>query len=177
MISKIVGAAFLITLGGLGGYVLASNPQILPYLHQQQPETSNLTARPTETRPRIDPETRYRLQERCAERAKLFFEQEYAWLTHEMNQRSKPGDGTYLDVYESHFNVQHNACLIFRMLRHLKTGQEAITEMMMVDDVTTRHSYALYTKNSMCDVNGVPCQSELEWFALAKPYIEELASP
>lgn len=100
-------------------------------------------------------------------------EEEYAQVSQTMNQGTR--GGTYLDVYESHFNVQLNGCFIFEQLKFLSKGEPRIITME-VRDVNTRQTYALYT-GSMCDVHGTTCTSELEWLLLVKPYIEELASP
>jgi hypothetical protein len=172
MILKIFGAVLLIVLGVFGGYVLASNPRILNYFHPQQ-----TTARPVATDellPQLDAEAKYRLQERCADRAKKFYEEEYAPNSQTMNQFAR--GGIYLDVYESHFNARLNGCFIFEQLKFIATKGETSIITMEVRDVITRQTYALYT-GSMCDVYGTTCKSEFEWWHLVKPYIEELALP
>ena len=49
----------------------------------------------------------YGLQERCADRAKVFFRAKYAGIAEAGNQGLK--DATFIDLYESHLDVQHNA--------------------------------------------------------------------
>jgi hypothetical protein len=176
MASKILGAALLIVLGGLGGYVLASNPHIMNLFHWQRPiERPVQTDAGFEKLTDLDPETKYRLKERCADRAKTFYEEEYASLGETLNHAGS--GGTYIVLYESHFNERLNGCLIFEQLKFLgKDAKQARIITMEVRDVNTRQMYALYT-GSMCDVHGTTCTSELEWWLLVKPYIEELASP
>ncbi|HZR62655.1 MAG TPA: hypothetical protein VFA80_17050 [Xanthobacteraceae bacterium] len=175
MIAKIFGAAFLMILGGLGGYVLASNPQLSAYLHWQQP-----IAQPTEMQSRIDPEMKYRLQERCADRAKKFYEEEYEQLEEEANKSRKTGDPILHTVYLNHYNEHLNKCFIFAQTKVLLSHdpRDANKYMFTVQDVNTRQQYAYYSGYdiSQCKVRGSSCNSELEWWQLVKPYIEELAS-
>jgi hypothetical protein len=171
MIPKIVGAAFLIVLGGLAGFLLASNPQVAAYLHWQQP-----MAEATKLQSRVDPDMELRLQERCADRAKKFYEEEYAQLEQELSLRKKQTDPTVFTVYESHYNLRLNKCFILATTKVFPhDGKEKTTYALHVQDVNTRQQYAYYSRTE-CEVRGTTCNSESEWWHLVKPYIEELAS-
>jgi hypothetical protein len=185
MIPKIVGATFLVILGGLGGYVLASSPQLLAYLHLVRPspikpQIADEGFKRIEA-PRIDPEVKYRLQERCADRAKKFYEEEYEQLDEAVNERRKTGDPIMQTVYQDHYNEHLNKCFIFAQRRVLlsKDPKDANVYTYEVQDVNSRQQYAYYTGYDIrqCNVHGSSCNSESEWWLLVKPYIEELASP
>jgi hypothetical protein len=79
MISKILNAAILLLVGGVVGYVVASDARLTRYFHGQQTAT-------VEAQPNLDAETKYRLQERCADRAKIFHQEEYAEVEQEVNR-------------------------------------------------------------------------------------------
>jgi hypothetical protein len=176
MTSKIFGAVLLIVLGGLGGFVLASNPQVAAYLHWQQPPPQPVKVQPSEIQQaNIDPETKYRLQERCADQAKKFFEEQKAPRAIELN--SAQNKLRILPTYESHYNIRLNSCFVLVIERHFSADmKETYEPSLEVSNPVTLQDYAYYYGSSGCKVRGVTCNSQSEWWQLVKPYIEELAS-
>ena len=137
--------------------------------------------------PHLDTETKYRLQERCADRAKKYYEEAYAALEEEFNRKRKQTDPYMHSVYESHYNLGLNKCFILAQLKYfpIHLAEEKTIMTYYVEDVNTRQQYAWYTGSifhgtigmNVCEVHGSACNSESEWWLLVKPYIEELASP
>jgi hypothetical protein len=179
MIPKILGAAFLVILGGFGGYVLASNPQVTAYLHRQQLPPQPFKVQPSEIQQaNIDPETKYRLQERCADQAKKFFEEEDAPLAMELNRTQN--NLRIIPTYESHYNIRLNSCFVLVSERYFdaSAGMKEMGEPTLeVRNAVTRQEYANFIGSKVCEVRGMTCNSQSEWWLLVKPYIEELGTP
>jgi hypothetical protein len=154
--------------------VLPASNYIANYFHWQRPYAQSIQT--VDHPPPLDLEMKYRLQERCADRAKTFYEEEYAPLDEISNRNRKPGEGSMLTVYESHYNPQLNKCFIFAQTKIFPNERKTFT--FEVKDVNTRQQYAYYSGYdiSQCEVHGTACNSELEWWQLVKPYIEELAT-
>lgn len=163
MTSKIVGAVLFIMLGGIGGYVLASNPHVIAYFHRQE-----LTLLADHAQPHLDPETKYRLQERCADRAKKFYEDEYEQSYVESTKHLKSSN-FIIQTYLDHYNEQLNKCF---MLVRIKSSTWGGYEVV---DVNSREQIATYFSEYDCQVHEITCRSESDWWALVQPYIEELA--
>jgi hypothetical protein len=166
MMSKVLCAALFIGLGGAGAYGVN-------HFRWQQSTAGSVQTDPSLSR--ADLETKYRLQERCADRAKEFYEERYAGLELELNRHRKPGSSFIHTVYQSHYNTRLNKCFIYAQTKYLPWDvKKTIEYTLAVQDVNTRQEYASYSKTE-CEVRGSTCDSELEWWRLVKPYIEELA--
>jgi hypothetical protein len=162
MTSKIFGAALLIVLGGLGGYVVALNPHIVNYFRGQQP-----VVRPVqmdELPPRLDPEMKYRLQERCADRAKTLFETDY-----------NLGVGGIISNYENHFNASLDKCFMLVWTKDITKGEAKTITLELIDAIENRR-YGFWS-SSDCEVRDQYCRTESEWWELVQPYLEKLAPP
>jgi hypothetical protein len=150
---------------------LASDARLTRYFHGQQTAT-------VEAQPNLDAEAKYRLQERCADRAKIFHQEEYAEVEQGLNQtlKERKSDFSILTIYQSHYNARFNKCFIWAQTKY----PPKTTYSMSIQDVNTRQQYAYYANSSNspsnCMVSGIACKSESEWWTLVKPYIEELAS-
>jgi hypothetical protein len=108
-----------------------------------------------------------KLQEQCADQAKVFFQDEYAPL----NRKTE-----FFSVhtsYASHYNAGLNRCFILAQTQYALADLKGGHNLELLD-VSTRQQYAHYS-DSECKVHGAACQSEQEWLTLVKPYLEELA--
>jgi hypothetical protein len=112
----------------------------------------------------------YELQERCGKRAEELFNQ-YGRLF------SKYEDTTWMSRQSSHYNKRLNRC--FGVVIHTgipKQGEPIIGKELW--DINENKQYGEfmifgYEKLLSCDVLGKHCNSESEWDALVKPYMEE----
>jgi hypothetical protein len=177
MISRIVGVALLISLGALGGYLLASNPQVLPYLHRQQP-----TAQSSETQLRsmsidaVPDKAQYELQERCAKRAEQIFSRDWS-------HGSPDNSAGYTQTanYQSHYNPTLHKC--FMLETSSAYDQKRPTVMKTLMEVNSNREYGQFFGDlpgskpsglpSICYFGQEPCRFEAVWDAMANVYMEE----
>jgi hypothetical protein len=172
MISKIVGPAFLIMLGALGGYVLASNPN-----RQQpteiQPHSMSANAAPDKAQ--------YELQERCAKRAEQIFTK--GWPN---GSPDNSAGYTQTANYQSHYNPTLNKCFYLETSQAYNQKRSTVSKSLL--EVNSNREYGQYYGDLLIggklnmNPSGLPptcwlgekfCQSEFVWDAMANVYMEE----
>jgi hypothetical protein len=113
----------------------------------------------------------YELQERCGKRAEEVFRKEY-------------GHETISNYYTNHYNRKLNKCFIL-VTETVKQWDKELIEKLGVSstyktllDINEKKPYGIFRKLSKgtlmnCEVLEKHCNSESEWDALVKPYMEE----
>lgn len=118
----------------------------------------------------------YELQERCGKRCKEAFKEHYPSESY----RDEHGD-QWLSNYEAHYNRKLNKCFIL-VTSHKFAKDDSYLDKVLVD-VNSNKEYGVCSGKKeqgqlvppviFCNVLENGCQSEAEWDALVKPYIEE----
>ena len=111
----------------------------------------------------------YELQERCGKQAEEIFKKE---------PRSTDEDyRTLVHSYTNHYNKKLNKCFILFKDTGFYKKETHISST--ISDVNENKDYGTYFKTVknkkpfLCNVNGKYCNSEGEWEALLKPFMEE----
>jgi hypothetical protein len=119
----------------------------------------------------------YELQEKCGKAASELFKKEYGnggWTT-------IAGDKG-MASYTNHYNVKLNKCFILLRTIIIDKGKGDDRGDMFVaktlSDINENKEYGSFSKfqkerPSYCKVVEKQCNSEAEWEALIKPYMEE----
>jgi hypothetical protein len=123
----------------------------------------------------------YELQERCAKRASEFFQKEYG-----NGIEDNGGGGQNYTYFVNHYNARLNKCFIsWTRYFFLPKGDppNSIRKERSVVDVNERREYGYFEKFNEgapgCRVEGKLCHvdSESEWEALIKPYMDDAEFP
>jgi hypothetical protein len=117
-------------------------------------------------------EETYELQERCGKQAAEYFKQEYG------NGTSGTKDWLQTADYSNHYNKINNKCFVLLTISNIPYKDKASRTFKMLFDLNEHKEYGGFLefgtdKPSLCKVSGTFCNSEDEWDALAKPFIEE----
>jgi hypothetical protein len=119
----------------------------------------------------------YELQERCSKRAEERFKKEYP-STIVSNK-----DGTLMVNYTNHYNRRLNKCFV--VLTAISIPENKETKVMFgvsrdktLWDINENKQYGAFSEFSksglvQCEVMEKHCNSESEWDALVKPYMED----
>lgn len=113
----------------------------------------------------------YELQERCSKRAEELFRKEY-------------GNETMSNYYTNHYNRKLNKCFILVTETSIHEDKETREKLGVSStyktllDINENKEYGGFFKFSkgglmQCEVLGKHCNSESEWDAFVKPYMEE----
>lgn len=116
----------------------------------------------------------YELQERCGKRAEEVFKKEFG------TGSSKNINDIKLSKYINHYNKKLMKCFI-QVTESGITKTENIKIFITVKhlyDVNENKQYGTFIKNDVvkkptCEVLEKKCNSEAEWDALVKPYMED----
>jgi hypothetical protein len=110
---------------------------------------------------------KYELSERCGKQAAEVFAKE--WEAPDYNSVAN-----VMASYENHYNSQLDKC--FYLLT--STGKSG-TKIMALFDLNENKDYGLYVSTAgakepiQCYVQATDCQTEEEWRALIRPFMEE----
>jgi len=115
------------------------------------------------------------LQERCGKRAEEFFKREYG------NGISNTKDGQSITGFTNHYNKKLNKCFFLLTTSDLpyKDKNKSSSTFIALYDINEQKEYGSFfkmQKDNMgfeCKVSGKVCNSQDEWEALVKPYMEE----
>lgn len=121
------------------------------------------------------PKEEYDLQERCGKRAEEYFKREYG------NGISNTKDGQSMTVYTNHYNKKLNKCFILLTTTNVtyKDKKVSSSTFRSLYDINENKEYGIFFKRDNdnfvfeCKVSDKVCNSEDEWEALIKPYMEE----
>jgi predicted AAA+ superfamily ATPase len=120
----------------------------------------------------------YELQEKCSKHAEEIFTKYYG------NGISNDKDGSSMSNYTCHYNRKMNKCyvlLTFTYFSGKKKDKDSLgsTTEISLWDINENKQYGQFTRYSLGkyyfqgEVSGKHCNSEQEWDALVKPYMEE----
>jgi hypothetical protein len=117
----------------------------------------------------------YELQERCGKRAEEFFNRGYG------NGISNTKDGQSISGYTSHYNKKMNKCFFLLTTSDLpyKDKKKSASTFITLIDINEQKEYGNFFKRLkdnfgfVCKVADKVCNSQDEWDALIKPYMEE----
>jgi hypothetical protein len=116
----------------------------------------------------------YELQERCGNKADKWFKAEFG------NGYKSDKDGQWLYNYQNHYNKKLNKCFITFTSTHLPNDKKMKGFMSkQLFDINENKEYGGYAaptgamKPMQCVVQDTYCNSEGEWDALVKPYMEQ----
>jgi hypothetical protein len=116
----------------------------------------------------------YELQERCGKRAAEYFKQEYG------SGIKDNGDVVEMTNYKNHYNKKLNSCFILLTSKSVpyKDEKRGISTLKILYDLNEHQEYAVFfninkINKPICRTMDKPCNSEDEWDAIAKPYMEE----
>ena len=119
----------------------------------------------------------YELQDRCGKRVEERFKKEYG------NGIVSNKDGTMMVNYTNHYNRKLNKCFVLVAGMSIPKDKETKDKQgfstdKTLWDINENKQYGGFFKFSegglmQCEVLGKHCNSESEWDALVKPYMEE----
>jgi hypothetical protein len=118
----------------------------------------------------------YEMQERCGRTGREWFKQFFG------DGASRSGDSQSNSSYENHYNARLNGCFALQsaisITRDPKTGSthtsssKTLVDVNQNSDVGTFFTFLNPPPLTQCHFAGKACQSEAEWDALAKQYME-----
>jgi hypothetical protein len=122
----------------------------------------------------------YELSAQCGEQARNWFEKEYP----DGNVWKKDTSGQSISSFENHYSASYNSCFVVTTMERINYKEKpsnlnTLKVLWDLNDHKTVGNFASihYTKPPsaiilFCEVKKIRCDSEDEWNALVRPYME-----
>src|SRR6516225_11012152 len=106
------------------------------------------------------------LSEKCGKQAEEAFE-----------KRVKSEEGHQITWGENHYNSRLKKCFVLEAREDVERGVRERKQLKLIDLQDNReigvYVFAYRQSTTACSVQGKECQSEEEWRALIKPFMED----